>query len=752
MRIAGGNGLCYNVRDTGNLERGEDMPIFYNENTRIFKLDTKSSTYVLQVNEGGYLIHLYYGRKLPSTQGVEKLWFRGKYDSLSAQNPYVDDPYFSLDIVPLEYPCAGAGDLRIAALQVQGAAGDAVTDLHYVGHRISGGKPGLPGLPATFAKEGEAETLEIELEDKVTGVHAFVLYTVFENYSAMARSVRVENKGQSAVDLERVYSACLELPGMGFDCVHLHGRWAKENTVTRHALQYGMQGIQSKRGMTGPNHNPFMALAKKDCTEESGEVYGLNLVYSGNFAIDMEVDDRGTTRVLAGINPAEFRWHLEPGEAFTTPEAVMVYSDAGLGEMSRTFHKFYMDHLMRSEWTKKKRPLLINSWEAAYFDFDDEKLVEFAKAAKELGIEMLVMDDGWFGDRHDDLQALGDWYVNEEKLKGGLAHLIERVNALGVKFGIWYEPEMINPDSDLYRAHPDWAVCAPGREKSLSRYQCVLDMTRQDVRDNIFQQMFDVISKNNIEYIKWDCNRHISEAFSAQLPPERQGEFFHRYVLGVYDLMDRITTAFPHILLENCSSGGGRFDAGMLYYSPQIWASDNTDPIERLTIQFGASMCYPASSMGAHVSACSRTDIHTRAAVAMWGTFGYELDPYEMTDEEKEAVKAQVADYHKYYDLTHYGDLYRLTAPTDDPFQCDWMFVSPNKGEALYTRVIMRKPDKPYQVAHLRGLDPDRLYRDEETGEVYSGAVLMYGGLDLSARTWDEQKDGACVVKHFIAQ
>ncbi len=728
------------------------MPVRYDEKTKIFTLNTKGSTYAFGVNPGGYLVHLYYGKKLPSTEGVEKLWFRGVYDSLSPQSPYVEDPCFSLDIAPLEFPCSGAGDMRITALSVRGKEGNAVTDLHYKGHRIFDGKPALQGLPATFAKEGEAQSLEIALEDRVTGVTAFLLYTVFENYNAMARSLRLENRGAAPVDLERVYSACLELPGMDFDMVHLHGRWAKENTVARHALHHGLQGIRSRRGMTGPNHNPFLALARQGTAEETGEAYGVSLVYSGNFALDLEVDERGSTRVLAGINPDEFRWRLEPGEGFTAPEAVLVYSDEGLGGMSRTFHKLYLNHLMRSPWAKKKRPLLINSWEAALFDFDDEKLVNFAKAAKELGIEMLVMDDGWFGDRHDDRRALGDWQVNEEKLKGGLSSLIKRVNDLGIKFGIWYEPEMINPDSDLYRAHPDWVVCAPGREKSLSRHQCVLDMTREDVRDNIFGQMCDVISKNNIEYIKWDCNRHISEAASLALPPERQGEFFHRYVLGVYDLMDRLTAAFPHILLENCSSGGGRFDPGMLYYSPQIWASDNTDPIERLTIQFGASMCYPASSLGAHVSACPRTDINTRAAVALWGTFGYELDPYKLTEEEKEAVKAQVADYHKYYDLTHYGDLYRLTAPTENPFLCDWMFVSEDKGEALYTRVIMRRPDKTYQLARLRGLSPDKIYRDEETGELYSGAVLMYGGLDLSARSWQDLGDGTCVVKHFIAQ
>ncbi len=727
------------------------MPITFDEKTKIFKLDTKDSTYAMMVFQQGYLVHLYYGAKLPDAN-LQHLMYRGWFDSLSPQAPGVEDPMFSADISPMEYPSGGAGDFRISAISIRGPQGNTVTDMRYVSHKICKGKPSLPGLPATFAKENEAETLEIELADAVTGAKAFLLYTVFEDYGAMTRSVRIENGGNAPVELERVYSACLDLPTMDLDMVHLYGKWAKENTTVRHPLQHGIQSIHSKRGMTGPNHNPFVALPRRNATEEVGEVYGMNFVYSGNFAIDIEVDTRGCPRVLMGINPEEFRWKLEPGETFTAPEAVMVYSGHGLGGMSRTFHHFYLDHLMRSEWTKKKRPLLINSWEAAYFDFDGDKLVEFAKNAKELGIEMLVMDDGWFGKRSDDFRALGDWSVNEEKLGGSLSQLIRRVNDLGVKFGVWYEPEMINPDSDLYRAHPDWAVCAPGRGKSLSRHQCVLDMTRKDVRDNIFQQMYSVISQNNIEYIKWDCNRHITEAASAALPADRQGEFFHRYVLGVYDLMDRITTAFPHILLENCSSGGGRFDAGMMYYSPQIWASDNTDPIERLSIQFGASLCYPVASMGAHVSANPRTGIKTRGDVALCGTFGYELDPGKLTDEEKEIVRRQVQDYHKYYDLIHYGDFYRITSPTEDPFLCDWEFVSPDRNQVLFTRVIMRRPENVYQFQRLRGLDPEKLYVDSDTGEAYSGALLMHAGINLfgDGRGWLE--DGTSITKFFTVR
>ena len=727
------------------------MAITFDQQHRVFKLDTNLSTYAFMVYRENYLVHLYYGAKIPDTD-LSYLMGRSRFASFSPSNAKVDDPLFSVDIQPMEYPTNGAGDYRISALSVRNASGDSVTDIRYVSHKIYDGKPALPGLPATFDRDGKAQTLEVETLDAVTGLKATLLYTAFEDYPVIAKSVRLENTGNTPLTLERAYSSCLDLPTMDLDMIHVYGKWAKENTTVRHPLQHGIQSVQSKRGMTGHSCNPVLALPRHTATEEQGEVWGMNLIYSGNFAIDVEVDAQGCPRVLMGINPTDFRWRLDPGESFQTPEAVLVYSNAGLGGMSRTFHHFYLDHLCRSQWTKKKRPLLINSWEAAFFDFDDDKLVEFAKEAKELGIDMLVMDDGWFGNRCDDSRALGDWWVNEDKLKGGLSHLIQRVNDLGVQFGIWYEPEMISPDSDLYRSHPDWAVCASGREKSLARNQCVLDMTRQDVRDSIFQQMYDVISQNNIAYIKWDCNRNITEAASMQLPPERQGEFFHRYVLGVYELMDRITTAFPHILLENCSGGGGRFDAGMLYYSPQIWTSDCTDAIERLTIQFGASLCYPIAAMGAHVSASPRTDIHTRAAVAMCGTFGYELDPRKLTEEERQAVRDQVADYHKYYDLIHFGDFYRITSPTENHFLCDWAFVSPDKSQLLFTRVIMRRPENLYQPLCLPGLDPDKLYTDEETGKVYSGALLMHGGLDLSAYGFQDNSDGSCIVKHFVAK
>ncbi len=731
------------------------MPILFDPASRVFRLDTDVSTYAMMIYEENYLVHLYYGAKVPDAAPLAKLMTRGWFDSFSPRNLKMDDPdhvQFSLDFTPQEFPGFGAGDSRASAVEVCGPAGDFVTDFRYQSHRVFPGKPALEGLPATFAQEGEAETLEIEMADPATGVKAFLLYTVFAHNGAMARSVRFENAGSNAVDLERALSLCLDLPTMDYDLIHLYGRWNKENTKVRQPLRHGSQSISSRRGMTGHNHNPFAALLRHGAGEEQGEALGVSLVYSGNFLIEAEVDTWGCPRLLAGINPDGFRWRLMPGESFQTPEAVTVFSANGLGGMSRAFHRLYSSHLIHGEWAHKKRPLLINSWEAAFFDFDGQKLVEFAKEAKELGIEMLVMDDGWFGQRSDDHRALGDWWVNEEKLGCSLKELVAQVNQQGLSFGIWYEPEMISPDSDLYRAHPDWAVCAQGRQGSVSRHQYVLDMSRKEVRDNIFEQMRAVIEGANIAYIKWDCNRNISEAASAALSPERQGEFFHRYVLGVYDLMDRVTKAFPHILLENCSGGGGRFDPGMLYYSPQIWTSDNTDPVERLSIQFGASLCYPIASMGAHVSANPRTGFETKGAVAMMGTFGYELDPRKLTPEERETIKAQVADYHKYYGLIRQGDLYRLTDPTENAHFCDWELVSQDKTQVLYTRVMMRRPECFFQHKRLVGLDPEKLYTNEETGETYSGAFLMNAGLDLSLRPWPAPKDGDCLVLHFTAQ
>ncbi len=723
------------------------MPIVFDAQHNTFKLDTATSSYIIKIYEEGYLLNLYYGAPIPDTCIVnrEKRWPSA---SFSLANPVIGENGFTPDTAPMEYGCNGAADFRVSALAVRNANGDSVTDLRYAGHRIYAGKPEIPGMPSSYAAESEAETLELYAADKVTGVRVTLYYTVFANHGVMTRRVRVENASDRPCEIERALSLCVDLPSMEYDLITLYGRHNRERYVERRPLAHGLQGAESKRGVSSHSQNPFAALAAHGANEEYGEVYGFNLVYSGNFTALAECDHNATTRFVMGINPTDFGWHLEPGEYFDAPEAVMVYTDKGLGEMSRIFHRFYNAHLIRGRWKTEKRPLLINSWEAAYFDFDTDKLAAFAESAKELGIEMLVMDDGWFGCRNDDTNSLGDWFVNENKLPGGLAPLIERVNAAGLKFGIWYEPEMISPDSELFRAHPDWHVHVAGREPMLGRHQYVLDVSREDVRENIWKQMVSVLGSNKIDYIKWDFNRNISDAGSALLPPERKKEFFHRFILGTYDLMNRLVTTFPDILFENCSGGGGRFDPAMLCYSPQIWTSDNTDPIERLPIQFGTSLCYPASTMGAHVSACRRTGFETRGNVAMWGTFGYELDPRKLTEEEKAVVRAQVKEYHETYELIRSGDLYRLVSPFENSYRAVWEIVSPEKDCAMLTLVTMRSQLYAHVVVRLRGLDPDRYYRNETTGEILSGAALMRAGVVL---TGVAAGDGESITIRFAA-
>lgn len=721
------------------------MPITFDEKRKIFKLDTLDSTYAIGIREG-YLIHLYYGKKIPDDNLLD-LPFRGYFATISPKNVHVDDYKFSLDVQPMEYSCNGSGDYRLAALSIKDSMGRTTTDIRYLDHKIYDGKPKLKGLPATYCNDdSEAQTLELITIDKFTGAKVTLYYTAFANYSVITESVKVENTGKETFEIEKVASCCVNFPSMDYNMINLSGVWSRERRVITRHLAHGIQSVASKRGSSSHNHNPFVALVDDKGGEDFGDAFGFNLVYSGNFSADIETDYLDCTRLVMGINPIDFTWVVEPGDEFQSPEVVMVYSDSGMGKMSRTFHDLYNNNLIRGEWKNKKRPLLINSWEGSGFDFDRETLVRYAKEAKKLGIELLVMDDGWFGHRDSDNSSLGDWFVNESKLKGGLTKLIERVNAEGIQFGIWYEPEMISEDSELYKAHPDWCVHVEGREQSPARQQYVIDMTRQDVRDCIFNQMYDVLSKNNIAYLKWDYNRAITEPASVMLDARHSKEFFHRFILGTYELMDRITSAFPHILFESCAGGGGRFDAGMLYYMPQVWASDNTDPIERLTIQFGTTMCYPASSMGAHVSACDRTGIETKAAVAMAGTFGYELDPKEMSEEDKEKVKEQVKNYHRYYNVIHFGDLYRIIAPTDDEFKCAWEYVAKDKSEALLTVVIKNRAPHDFLLIKMKGLDPKKMYRDETDGEIYSGALLMNAGINLTDGTLSA---GRSFIRYF---
>ena len=712
------------------------MSVSYNQQERVFRMDTPGSTYLIGiVDEAGFLGHLYYGRRIPDDNMQYLL--RGCAGNGTPFRERGDQVSFLGDL-PTEYPGCGLGDFRESCLRVEAGNGARACGLTYVGHRILGGKPALPGLPATYGGEEDCATLELTAQDEVLGLTVRLYYTAFEKLDVICRSVQIENNGRERVKLTAALSACLDMDNRDFDVLTLHGNWAYERMISREKLGWGKYRVSSGRGISSAQEQPFMALAEHSATQSHGQVYAMNFVYSGNFLAQAEMSQEERVRMVMGIQPEGFGWQLAPGDAFQTPEVVLVYSSAGLGGMTRTFHDLYRRHLIRGPYKDRPRPSLINNWEATYFNFNTEKLLDIARTAAESGIEMMVLDDGWFGRRDNDRSSLGDWTVNEEKLPGGLKYLVEQINALGMKFGLWFEPEMISPDSDLYRAHPDYALQIPGRSGSLGRWQKVLDMSRQEVRDCVYEQLHEVLSSANIEYVKWDMNRPLTDVASFALDADHQGELLHRYVLGVYEIQERLLRDFPDLLLENCASGGGRFDPGMLYYSPQIWTSDNTDAIDRLLIQEGTALVYPLSTMGAHVAACpshtnSRsTPFATRALVSLPGCFGYELDLTQLTEEEKAMIPGQLDDYRKYGWVFRTGDYYRLASYSENREYDALMAVSKDKKIAVldYIHVMSRERRKTLCLP-LQGLDEALLYRSSETGEVRSGAAWMYGGLML---------------------
>lgn len=716
------------------------MSVKYYENEKIFKLDACGVSYIMKIDKGGYITHLYYGAYIDDVD-VSYLAVREGRDSSVPLTSDVDDYRFSIDTVAMEYPTFGTGDYRISALRIRNSSGDDNTDLRYASHRIYSGKKPIPEMPSTFADEDEAETLEIVGTD-ITGAEVTLYYTAFGAYPVITRRVSVKNTSDEDMFLENVYSASVDFTHPNFDVLGLWGCWGRERRVERRPLVHGITTLSSTRGASGHYHNPFAALLEEGADENNGNVYGFNLVYSGNHAISAEVDAFGVTRMICGINHETFEWKLCPGEEFFAPEAVMVFSDEGLGGMSCSLHAFYRRHLIDQKWVNRARPVLVNNWEATYFNFNTEKLVSIAKDAKELGIDMLVMDDGWFGKRNSDTSSLGDWDVNEEKLPGGLSALVSRVNGLGLDFGIWFEPEMVSRDSELFRSHPEWVLHTEGRGMSIARHQYVLDLTREDVCDYIYTSIAKILETANIKYIKWDFNRNLTEAASKTLPKDRQGEVLHRYVLGLYSVLERLKKNFPDVLLEGCASGGGRYDPAMLYYFPQYWTSDDTDPIERLNIQYGTSIAYPASTMSCHVSASPnhqtgrQTSFATRGNVAFAGTFGYELDLNRLTESERETVKKQVADYKKFSRIVMEGDLYRLIPPVGDT--CAWEYVSPEKDEVLFTFVSVNARIAPVYFVRLRGLDPNAVYEDER-GRRYRGNTLMNAGLNLTGICHDAE-------------
>ena len=720
------------------------MSIIYNNEDKTFHLQAGNTSYVIQVLKEGYLAHLYWGRKLRNINSEELLILRERCSFSPNCNP--ENKVLSLDTLPQEYPAYGNTDFRTPAYEVQLQNGSTITEFKYETHKIFKGKPGLEGLPSTYTEgDEEAETLEIVMLDALIGLRAILSYTVFKDCNVITRNVRFVNNGNTKLKLLRALSMSVDFNSDNYDFMHLYGSWTRERHIERRALLKGNQSIESRRGSSSHNHNPFIALMSKDSSEEYGEAYGFSLVYSGNFLAQAEVDQYNTTRVSMGINPFDFTWILEPSEVFQTPEVVMVYSCEGLGDMSRTYHKLYRTRLCRGEFRDKTRPVLVNNWEATYFNFNAEKIEAIAKVGKELGIELFVLDDGWFGKRNSDNCSLGDWIADKEKLPKGLDALAKSVNDIGLQFGLWFEPEMVSPDSDLYRAHPDWCIHVPDRRRSEGRNQLILDLTREEVQEYIVEAISKILRTVPVSYVKWDMNRNMTEIGSPSLSAERQRETAHRYILGLYSILDKITTDFPKVLFESCSGGGGRFDPGMLYYMPQTWTSDDTDAIERLKIQYGTSIVYPISTMGAHVSAVPNHQVHRntslkmRGDVAMSGNFGYELDLTKFTEEEKEAVKGQVGEYKELRKLIQFGNMYRLLSPFEGN-EAAWMVVSEDKKEAFvaYFRV-MALPNGPITRLKLNGLDPQKDYSISDKIGSYGGDELMYAGLTIPDLKGDYQ-------------
>lgn len=713
------------------------MSIIYNEKTREFHLYNHEISYIIKILDNNQPGQLYYGKRLTHREDFSHLFEYAMRD----MSPYAfeGNSTFSLENIKQEYPTFGCGDMRFPAYEIERENGSHVVEFVYKEHKIYNGKPKLEGLPATYVEsDDEAQTLELVLEDASIGTKIVLLYTIYEAFPVIARSVRFKCDSDEKITLLSAMSACVDLPDKDYEMIDLAGVWARERHVRRHKLDYGIQSIYSMRGCSSYQFNPFLALARENADEFQGQVYGFSLVYSGNFLAQTEVDNYDTARVLMGIHPNGFKWTLGKGESFQTPEMVMVYSEAGLNGMSQAFHKLYRTRLARGTWRDKVRPILINSWEAFYFDFDAPKLLGLADAAADLGMELFVLDDGWFGKRNDGTSSLGDWYPNEEKLKGTLKELAEKINAKGLKFGLWIEPEMTNKDSDLYRAHPDWLLAEQGKRICHSRNQYVLDFSKKEVREYIGDMLENLLAEVPVSYIKWDLNRTFSEVFSNGNDREYQGKVCHKYVLGVYELYERLTSRFPHVLFESCASGGARFDPGMLYFAPQGWTSDDTDAIERLKIQYGTSMVYPVSCMGSHVSASPNhqtnrvTPIETRADVAYFGTFGYELDLLKLSEEEKAEVRRQIAFMKEKRDLIQKGTFYRLKSPFEGN-ETAWMIVSEDQKKALvgYYRV-MQPVNIGFVRLKLKGLKEDTCYKVSGYDYDCYGDELMQAGMILS--------------------
>jgi alpha-galactosidase len=729
---------------------------------RQFHLHNDRISLVLRVLDDGSLAHLHLGAPLPIGRSYRRLG----PDPFPGFSNHVGDP------VPLAYPAAGTGDFRVPAIAITAADGSTALSLHYRSHAIAPGKPALDGLPSTYVEaDDEAETLIVTLGDAPSGVEVDLGFTVFRDRPVIARHATIRNGGSGAVRLETAMSLSVDLPDSDWVMLGLAGSWARERHIVERRLIQGRQSVSSTRGASSHQHNPFIAMRRATADEAHGETYGFSLVYSGNFLAEAEMDAYGTSRIRIGIEPETFSWRLEPGATFTTPEAIVAWSDAGLGALSDAFHGLYRDRLARGHWRDRPRPVLINNWEATYFDFDADRLVQIAATARDFGVELFVLDDGWFGARDDDTTSLGDWFVDRRKLPDGIDGVARRITELGIGFGLWIEPEMVSERSQLFEAHPDWAIGVPGRSRTESRQQLVLDMSRPEVVDHLTDVLTEVLGSAPITYVKWDMNRNITEPWSASLPADRQGEFFHRYILGVYELYRRLIERFPRILFESCAGGGGRFDPGLLAFAPQGWTSDGTDAVERLRIQWGTSLVYPLSSMAAHVSAVPNhqvgrvTPLSTRAAVAFFGVFGYELDPIVMSSDERAQIADQIAFYYKHRNLFQRGRFVRLVSPFEgERDRTSWMVVSDDRRRAVVgTYRILGRPDPGPERLRLRGLDPDGRYvvscwpaADDRLARANvgerTGAELMAAGLVIDLGRWETVARGDFWARLFVLE
>lgn len=704
--------------------------ITFDSAKQVFHLHNKELSYILSIEQGQTLCHLYFGKRVRNYHG--ELKYPRVDRGFSGNLPGSLDRTFSRDTLPKEYSGAGEMDYHTPATIVRQENGSNALMLKYKNYKIEDGKPKLEGLPAAYVEnEKEAQTLTITLEDELTGLEYDLLYTVYRDVSIITRSVKVRNAGKQSVFLEKVASLQLDFVDKDFDSICLPGAHANERHLERSSVGYGIQKFGSIRGTSSHQMNPFLALADKKTDEFSGDVYGFAFAYSGNHSFEVEKDQIDQTHLVIGINDYNFSWKLDAGSEFQTPEVLMTYSDKGLNKMSQVFHEIIRERIVRSKFKHADRPILVNNWEATYFDFNEEKLKTIVDEAKNLGIEMFVLDDGWFGHRDDDNSSLGDWTIYKKKFPLGLGHFADYVHEQGLKFGLWFEPEMISYDSELYKKHSEYLMHVPGRKPSPSRNQYVLDLTRKEVIDDLFEQISAILKEGSVDYVKWDMNRHLSDVYSTSLPKDRQGEVYHRYVLGLYELMERITSAFPDVLFEGCSGGGGRFDAGFAYYMPQIWTSDNTDAVSRLTIQYGTSLVYPISMTTAHVSAIPnhqtgrKTPFETRGNAAMSAVFGYELDLTKMSQEDKDQVKEQVACYKEIRKLVQYGNFYRLKSPIETN-QAAWMFVSDDKRDVcVMTFQVLAFAQPCLTKTKLFGLDPELEYENLETHEIFGGDELM---------------------------